>query len=260
MNAKRAAVAGTALLLAMPALAADGPPPSGSVLYSPTPMITARVAMSPGATDDATTTLFVGNGRVNKLLGGRPLNLQLEMGGLSSTQSSVSTENAFGGYAHLWTMAAPTYGLGAFGGAAFTTDATTYTLGIEGKANLGAMTLTGMVADNLPTTGSNFWVGGVGANYYFNPNQRIGAAATFVGTNGLGSGSTMMFTADVEKRFSDPISIWGSVNYAPNASNSGNGLWSVLAGLRVFADQPNTTLRSREERTPWHFTDPFRSY
>jgi hypothetical protein len=263
MNAKLAALAATAMVLAVPALAADGPPPSGSVLYSPTPMVIAHVEMGLGATggpSDSTVAQFVGAGRANKVLNQRGLNLQLEVGGTATSSGATNTESAFGGYAHLWTMAAPMYGLGAFSGAAFASGTTTYSLGIEGKAHLGAMTLSGMVADNLPSTGSNFWVGSVGASYYFTPNQRIGAAATFVGDNGLGVGNNVVLTADVEKRFVDPISIWGSVNYAPNAGSSGGGLWSVLAGLRVFADQPNGTLRSHEEKVPWHFTDPLRAY
>jgi len=259
MTGKLLALATVAAVFALPALAADTAPRS-AVLYAPAPMVTGHVEMGLGILNSGPTAgLFTGSGRGNKVLW-HGWNMELEAGGAGVFGSPSTATSLFSGYGHFWTMATPLHAFGVFGGAAFATGSTVTTLGIEGKAHLGALSIGASIADSFPTGGgSNFWTGNLSAAAYLDPNTRIGAAATVANGNGFGSTTVYVLTADAEHRFVDPISMWGSLNYV-TATSSGGNAWAGLLGLRIFADPVNSSLRSHDDIVPWHLTNLLRAY
>jgi len=259
MMVKLLASTAVAAVLASSALAADSAPRS-PVLYAPAPMVTGHVEMGLGVFSAGSTSgLFTASGRANKVLW-HGWNMELEAGGNGIFGSPSSATSVFSGYGHFWTMATPVHAFGVFGGAAFTTGTTVTTVGIEGKAHLGALTLGASIADSFPTGGgSNFWTGNLSAAAYLDPNTRIGAAATVASGNGFGSTTVYVLTADAEHRFVDPISMWGSLNYV-TATGSGSNAWAGLLGLRIFADPVNSSLRSHDDIVPWHVNNQLRAY
>ena len=253
--------AAAAAVFAMPAFAADTLAPRAPLAVPEPPMVTGHVEMGIGVLSGfdggSTSGLFTGAGRANKRLW-HGWNMELEAGGAGVFGSPSTATSVFSGYGHFWYMPTAGHAFGAFGGGAFVSGATVTTLGVEGKAHLGPLSIGATVADNFATGGGSFWVTGLSAASYLNPNTRLGIGATFIGGNSIGSSSNLtIVTADAEHRFVDPISMWGSLSYLAGGSSNG---WAGLIGLRIFADPNNNTLRAHDGVVPWHYDNPFRAY
>ena len=264
MSGNVVALTAAVAMIALPAFAADTSPRL-AVPYTATQMVTGHVEMGigvlSGSGSGSTDGLFTAAGRANKILW-HGWNMELEAGGAGIFGSSSTANGVFSGYGHFWYMATPGHAFGLFGGAAFASGATVTTLGLEGKAHLGPLSIAGEVADNFATGGGgSFWLTGLSAASYLNSNTRIGIGATFVGGNGLGLANTgTVVTADAEHRFFDPISAWGSLSYITGGSGGGGNAWAGLVGLRIFAEAPGGSLRAHDDIVPWHFNNALRAY
>jgi hypothetical protein len=209
---------------------------------------------------------FMSSGRANLPLGPR-WNLEAEANGKALfAQESGGT---FGipfqadGYLHLWSRHTANSAWGIFGGAS-PIEAVFWSFGSEFKhylphASFGAaVALTGYPGLGPSTPGDTGWTLNASANWYLNPNHRIGLSAAL--TNGLsfgssGSGTLWQVTADFEHRSASlPVSLWLSAS-REHAVFTGDA-WLAMAGFRIFMDRPGSTIQSHERDVPWSFVLP----
>jgi hypothetical protein len=258
----RARLVTTAVTIAFaaPAFAADlyAPqyvPPIGDPVYTPGPMVIGHLTMGVGFTDSGvlnwddisdpsdSTGLFVGAGRAN-INFGSGWNVEFETGGFSTFDDGTSNAS-IGAAGHVWTRL-NSAALGAYGGVNFPTGGTVYTLGLEGEAYIGNLTLGGDADYNWSDGGlgtGDYWSGSLWADAYLTQNWRVGGEFEYYGDNV----DTWIAGLDTEYRFGSPLSGWAKVLYS---DSSGNESWAGLVGLRIFMDG-GMTLIDHDRKVPW---------
>ena len=98
------------------------------------------------------------------------------------------------------------------------------------------------------------WTFNGSANFYMNPNHRIGLSAAIITGMPFSGGEPWQVTADFEHRSATlPVSLWLS---ATRMRTTNGNSWSALAGFRIFMDRPGSTLQSHEKDVPWTFITP----
>jgi hypothetical protein len=219
--------------------------------------------------DDAPSDLhfwqFMSSGRANLPLGAR-WNLEAEANGRALIVNEPSA--TFGmpfqadGYLHLWSRHTANSAWGLFGGAS-PFDFVFWSFGGEFKhylphASFGmAVALTGFPSLGTSAPADTGWTLNASANWYLNPNHRVGLAAAM--TSGLTfgsstSGNLWQVTADFEHRAANlPVSLWLS---ATRERSVAGDAWLGLAGFRIFMDRPGSTIQSHERDVPWSFVLP----
>lgn len=244
--------------MATPAFAADlyAPyiPPSNDPVYAPAPMITGDLSLGIGFLNsdgsffesDDTIGVFTGGGRANINLGGA-WNVMLETGGtaLFDNGYSYSTVGVGG---HLWTRLNGG-AVGVYGAVDFPTGATIGTVGVEGKAYLGNVTLGADASYSWSDNAGDLWRIRGDADYYFTPDFKIGAELAYVDYQ---FGDSWSAGVNSEYRFTGtPFGAWGAVNYT-NFSSGGPDVWTGLVGINLYMDAPASTLKQHDEEVPWH--------
>lgn len=247
----------TAAAIAMvttPAFAADlytptYVPPINDPVYKTGPAVVGHLSMGIGIVDintddfsdfDNTLGIFTGAGRANVNLGN--LNVQAETGGFALFKDGESY-SAIGVAGHLWTRLNGA-AVGAYVAANFPTGATIGTVGVEGEAYFGNITVGGNAGYNWSDNAGDFWNIAGWADFYFTPDFRVGGTLAYAdGDFGDGWGAAV----DAEYRFSGtPFSGWAEVAYSDTAD-----IWSGLLGIRIFMDAPSTTLQQHDQEVPW---------
>jgi hypothetical protein len=209
---------------------------------------------------------FMSSGRANLPLGPR-WNLEAEANAKSIFESASGGTLGFpfeaDGYLHLWSQHNANAAWGLFGGVS-PVEAVFWSFGGEFKhylphASFGAaVALTGFASLGSSTPGDSGWTVDAAANWYLNPNHRIGLSAAL--TSGLtfgssGSGSLWRVTADFEHRFASlPVSLWLAGTREHSAFTG--SAWLAMAGFRIFMDRPGSTIQSHERDVPWSFVLP----
>jgi hypothetical protein len=241
-----------AVVVATPALAADFNtyvPPSGDPVYSPTPMVVGHLELGIGilGADGSSENygLFEGAGRANVPFAGGTWNFELETGGGSIFDGDFSY-STIGAAGHLWTRMGGG-ALGVFGGVNFPTGTTIGTVGVEGEAYLGAVTL-GADADYNWGDGFDFWTVSGWADLYVTPDLRLGGGVNYLSGDFYDAWGASL---DTEYRFSgSPFSLWAEANYE-SISDGGPKMWAGLVGFRLFMDGAGTTLQQHDQEVPW---------
>jgi hypothetical protein len=248
----------SALAFATPAFAADFNtyvPPSGDPIYSPQPMVVGHLELGIGilSSDDfgigEDLGAFVGAGRANIPFSGGAWNIELEAGGgaLFDDGESISSIGAAG---HVWTKLNGA-AIGVFGAVNFPTGATVYTLGLEGEAYLGNVTL-GADADYNWVDGlgdGEFWSVSGWADFYFTPDFRLGGELAYLSGDVPDTWSAAL---DAEYRFSgSPFSLWAEGKYTSIEAGPDADIWAGLVGFRVFMDGAGETLQGHDRQVPW---------
>ena len=111
---------------------------------------------------------------------------------------------------------------------------------------------------DLSEISSSGWTLNGTANFYFNPNLRVGIQGAGLfglsGLSGLGTNDLWQVSADIEHRSSmHPLSLFASTSYG---SELGFNSWTVEGGFRIFLDKPGSTLQSHEQDVPFTFALP----
>jgi hypothetical protein len=198
-----------------------------------------------GSTSGSAYGLFDAAGRINFGLGSK-LNVEIEgstsavfNGGSSLTYHSTL-------FGHFWHPTA-TGAWGVFAGADWVEASAFTSIGVEFKHFLAQASWGAFAAyTNAESTGLGSF--GAVANYYFNPNHRVGfAVAALTDFNA----AYWVVQADAEHRF-NRFALWGAASYTGFSGGSG-GLWTALIGGRLFFDPPGTTLQQHERLVPWNF-------
>jgi hypothetical protein len=87
------------------------------------------------------------------------------------------------------------------------------------------------------------------ANFYLNPNFRLGAGVQFI--DGFVGGDYLAWNVDAEYRFAgSPWSLWAYYTAFDAAGTTSN---AILGGFKWFWDAPNSTLQSHEQDVPFWF-------
>jgi hypothetical protein len=255
MNFRTLLLTTAALAIAAPAYAADfGVPPVGDPIYAPAPLgVVGHLELGIGMIGDGDDSLgnFAAAGRVNIPFAG-DWNLEIETGGGALTEDGFSASN-IGAYGHLWKNLGSTR-LGALGGINYSYGPLTSAIvGVEGEVEFNAVTLgaqatySWLINDyDLDVWGLRGW-----ADWYVNPNTKVGAEVAWTNVS-EGSDSDDIWTVGVnaEHRFAGtPFSGFARVGYTSYFSDFDT--WSGMVGVRVFMDQPGTTLRDHDRQVPF---------
>lgn len=246
------------VVTASPAFAADlsggGTPPAGDPLYAPQSMVVGHLSLglgvvdssSPSIFDGDTLGVFTGAGRANVPFG-NGWNVEFETGGEALFSDGTSFTD-FGVAGHVWTRL-DNAAIGVFGGIDFPFGSTVYTAGVEGEVYFGDITLGADADYNWSDSSGDFWTVSGWADFYFNPDFRVGAAIDY------GNGDVPeQWSAgiDTEYRFSGtPFSVWAEGSYSSADCCGDPDIWQGLAGMRFFMDPPNTTLQEHDRQVPW---------
>lgn len=249
-----------AVLVAAPAFAADlpaAPPPSGSPIYSPAPMVTADISLAIGwaghdwTVNDDSATGFVG-GRVNIPFGGG-WNEELEANGAWMFNGDGS---AAGIFSHTYYKNQGWAG-GLLLGYSWidpgSNSSGIATVGVEGIVFMPHGSVLGKVAWNGGGSGAidDFVNVGVEGRYYFTANTKLTGAIDYYST----SPDAWQFTASLEQRWAGtPFSTFISGTYVTANSNN---MWGLLVGARFAFDQPGSTLQSHDYEIPFAASPAF---
>jgi len=243
-----------ALALATPAMAADlgYVPPIEDPVYSPAPMaVVGHLQLGVGIADSDfsdSVGVFTGWGRVN-IPFSAGWNLQLDVGGGALFEDGESYSH-IGTYAHLWGNVGGAR-LGVFGGIDFPTGAEIGTIGLEGEFDVGNVTLGAQGSYNsVIDTSFDFWGLRGWADWYFNPNTKVGGELAWW----EGDGDDLWGASlDIEHRFSGtPVSAFAEVAYI---DADGDDAWSAMIGARVFMDG-GLTLQEHDRQVPFDVRGP----
>jgi hypothetical protein len=195
---------------------------------------------------DNTVGLATAFGRANVPLFGGTWNFEAEIGGVAFFDSG-STDSTLEGIGHLW-YRAPSAAVGAFAGATSFFEEGVGTVGLEGEAYFGNVTLGAQGSYNWADSLDDLWGLRGYADWYINPDLRLGGDVQYWAVD---SDDLWVFSGDVEKRFTGtPVSGGVAVSYL---TGDGADAWSALAKLRIFMDQPGTTLQQHDREVPFDF-------
>ena len=240
--------------LAGTAIAADAGRP---VVFQSAPAIAPEPTLA-GDLSLAAGGLFYGGGwlwgtvstlaRVNIPLSGNK-NLEVEAGGGANIYGGGSTQPTYvNAVTHLWGTHSPSAAWGVFGGAVSGFGPIGWVGGVEAKHFFANGSL-GVSAAAVRC----YWCGGetVGAftasfNHYVNPNTRIGIRGGIFTNFSL---ATWEVGADVEHRFTHPVSLFAEAMYL--GGDGPSGFWAAKGGVRFYLDDQGDTLQSYEKKVPW---------
>jgi hypothetical protein len=252
---KVVALAVVASAFAGPALAADlSAPPAGDPIYAPAPMaMVGHLELGLGfiKADGYSEGygIFSGAGRVNVPLH-NDWNIQVDLNAAATFESDGYSSTSVLPAAHVWHRG-PGGAIGVFGGVALG-GGTVGLVGVEGTYDVAPnATLGASAAYGAGTYGFNYWTVRGWANYYFTPDTKLRGDVIYSSSNDNANVWGVM--AKLEHRVTGTaFSAFGQVAYS-NASYSGSsiGSWSGLVGLRLFLDQPGTTLQAHDHMVPW---------
>ena len=254
---QRLIVAAAATLLTGAALAADASRP---IVYpsapppAPGPTLTGDLSLSVGGLFDHgyyEYGLFNTLARVNKPLNDK-LQLEVEAGGQALFYGGESERVYVDGVAHLWGMHSPSAAWGVFGGATFGYGSIGWVGGAEAKHFLAKGSLgVSAAATYCGLCGTTVGAFTASYNHYFNPNHRIGIRA---GVLTDFSYALWEVAADVEHRFTHPISLFAEATYFGGDGRA--NFWTAKGGVRFFLDDQGDTLQSHETKVPWSVWQP----
>lgn len=257
---RTAFLATTAVLVAMPAYAADiyAPPPITDPIYAPAPMtVVGHLDMGIGFSKweyfSEGEGLFEAAGRAN-IPFNNGWNLQVEAGGGGAFFNDGDSFASLGAAAHIWNRGAAG-ALGFFGGVNFGTGygVTTGFVGVEGEFDLGESAAIGaQAAYGFGQHSYNYWTLRGWGSYYFSPNTKLRGEVAYASIND--DAKAWDLSAELEHRFNaSPISVFGKLGYT-NVDywfGGSQSNWRGLIGARIFMDQPGTTLRDHDRQVPW---------
>jgi hypothetical protein len=246
--------------LPAPALAADPSPFPDSYFDEPgsgnaqAPWVVGHLELATGPRypqSDVfdTDPLWLANafGRVNFSLPG-PLNFEAEIGGWAFFDDGNS-DNTLQGIGHLWAEF-PAAAAGIFGGTTSYFGTNIPTFGFEGAAYFGNLTLGTQGSYNWDN-GNDLWGIGGGADFYLNPDLRVGGDLTYWNVAGP---EIWQADLDVEKRFTGtPVSAGASLSYFEGEDFAA---WTGMVHLRIFMDPPGSTLQWHDREVPFAFSLP----
>jgi hypothetical protein len=246
--------------LSAPTLAADLSypttlPPSDSPVYSPAPMVTGHLELGLGVLSigdfgeliDVSDTLGLATafGRANIPLFGGGWNLEVEIGGIAIFDEG-DADASLEGIGHFWARL-PSAAVGAFGGATAFFGTGVGTVGVEGEAYFGNVTLGAQTSYNWSDF-SDFWQARGYADWYINPDFRLGGDIQYLAAD---SEDVWAFTGDVEKRFTGtPVSLGGSLAYI---TADGEDIWTAMVNARIFMDPAGSTLQQHDREVPFDY-------
>jgi hypothetical protein len=193
-----------------------------------------------------TDPLWLANafGRFNFSLPG-PLNFEAEVGGWAFFDGGGS-DNTLEGIGHLW-MEFPSAAAGIFGGTTSYFGTNIPTFGFEGETYIGNLTLETQGSYNWDS-GNDLWGIGGGADFYFNPDLRVGGDLTYWNVE------IWQADLDVEKRFTGtPVSAGASLSYFEGEDFAA---WTGMLHLRLFLDPAGSTLQWHDREVPFAFSLP----
>jgi hypothetical protein len=195
---------------------------------------------------DETVGLATAFGRANVPLFGGTWNFEAEIGGVGFF-SDGSTDATLEGIGHLW-YRAPSAAIGVFGGGTAFFEEGVGTVGLEAEAYFGNVTLGAQGSYNWGDILDELWGLRGYADWYVNPDLRLGGDVQYWS---LDSNDLWVFSGDLEKRFTGtPVSAGAAVSYL---TGDGSDAWSAMAKLRIFLDQPGTTLQQHDREVPFDF-------
>jgi hypothetical protein len=233
-------------------------PPSDSPVYSPAPMVVGHLEGGLGALffdieslgdfleDTGTFGLASAFGRANVPLFGGTWNFEAEIGGFAVFEDG-DTASTLEGIGHLWGRM-PTASAGVFAGATAFAGTGIGTVGLEGEAYFGNVTLGAQGSYNWSEDFDELWGLRGYADWYVNPDLRLGGDVQFWTVESV---DIWQFAGDVEKRFTGtPISVGGTVSYI---TADGEDAWTAMANARIFMDQQGMTLQQHDREVPFDF-------
>lgn len=242
-------------IFSTPGFAADlsypsAPPPSDSPVYNPAPMVTGHLEGGIGYLDWFSTSYGVAQafGRANVPLFGGGWNFEAEIGGVAVFDDGDVFTN-FEGVGHLWARM-PAAAAGVFGGASAFFEEGVGTVGVEGEAYFGQVTLGAQASYNWADFDDFFGLRGY-ADWYINPDLRLGGDVQYWD---IDSADLWQVSGEVEKRFTGtPVSLGGTLTYF---NVDGDDAWSGLINARIFMDPAGTTLQQHDRDVPFDFVLP----
>jgi hypothetical protein len=200
------------------------------------------------AIGDGEGVLFEGTGRVNIDLG--MLNLEIEAGGSAIKDNEASQLTSIGTAGHIWQSLSNT-ALGAFGAVNFAKSLTVYTVGVEGEAYFGPITVGADATYNWAD--DEYWSTRAWAELYVTANTRIGGKLGYTSYNSY-SDDVWSVSANAEYRFDgSPIGIWaeGTYHQVNYEGDFDSDFWAGIVGFRVFFDSSESTLQQHDRSVPW---------
>ena len=246
------------------AVAADltySQPPAGSDFYAPGSAVQAHVDLYGGGifingdigSDYPDSAGVIGGaGRANM-----PLrdgwNVQADVQSLAvlinDDGGDYSTPTEFSGYAHLYKMTPGSHALGIYGGASWLLGPQVYTAGLEGQMYWQRFTLYGQASaaalNFADISGSAVQVRGQG-QWFLNDNTALLGDVIWTSIDLDESATDLTLIGTVMHRFDGtPIAGFAKVRW-DHATGGGysEDATTVLAGVRIIADPPGSTLRS----------------
>lgn len=240
-------------VLAGPAAAADvwdGLPPATSPVYASTSLYTGHIELgfAIAKNDDITIKQFDATGRLAGPLG-TWLKGEVEALGIYYTADGYSASGG-GVVGHLYKEEG-NYALGVAAGVLSIDSATSYGIGLEGKAYLGPNVLTGQVAYVDGEDDSDYFAVAGQFDHYFTPDLKGLAGLSFMdGTND--DRTIWLASLGVEKRITGTrLSLFASGSYMNVSDGSSADIWAARVGARVFFDQPTATLEQHDRQVPF---------
>jgi hypothetical protein len=256
---KLLATAALGLAAAGPAMATDLTP-----IYQAPSIVQAHVDLYGGFRDfsadfgDENGWLFGGAGRVNV-----PLtdgwNIQLDAQGNATTiaESGFSESvSEYGGFVHIYKRDPQSYALGFFAGADFPTPLSIYQAGVEGQFYWPQFTLYGQASfaslKALDESGTAVQLRAEG-QYFIHDNTALIGDIMWTNASAF-SGSTDILTlsGSIMHRFDNtPLAGFLEARW-DHATGDGDtaDISTFLAGVRIFADPPGSTLKSSRRIGP----------
>jgi opacity protein-like surface antigen len=203
--------------------------------------------------------IFGGAGRINvPLLDG--WNIQLDAQGSASTIDESGFSESFseyGGFAHIYKRDPQSYALGFFAGADFPTPFSIYQVGVEGQLYWPQFTLYGQASFGSLNVSSEsataIQLRGEGKYFIHDNTALIGDIMwTNVSGDAFSGTSILSLSGSVMHRFDNtPLAGFLKARW-DHATGDGDevNISTFLAGIRIFADPPGSTLKSSGRTGP----------
>lgn len=176
--------------------------------------------------------------------------LEIEVGGSALHLDGMGSQTSIGTAGHLWKRW-NNAALGAFGAVNFARSLDVYTVGVEGEAYFGAITLGADATYNWAD--DEYWSTRGWADFYLNDNTRIGGKLGYTSYSAA-SDDVWSVSIDAEHRFGgSPIGIWaeGAYHQLDYQGTKDAEFWAAVAGFRIFFDSSGTSLRQHDRSVPW---------
>lgn len=233
-------------------------PPISDPVYTPNPMIVGQLELGVGVVDHSECSdcnhgggIFVGAGRANLPLS-HLWNLEIEIGGGAWFRNGESF-SAIGALGHLWRRL-DNAAVGVFGGAYNDRfELVEGTVGLEGKAYLGNLTLGGSGSYSWGDE-YYYWMALAGADFYLTPELRLSGEASYYEGDVSGFSLEHWNSRVIgEYHFAGtPLTGWTEASYTDYGDDFGHE-WAGIAGVRLLLNSTaGTTLQQHDRQVPWH--------